>query len=121
MSKVRGYENFHILLWLLKDSFWLMEWKLAGISAIVPVMLLAFRIAWLDRKDTANLLHNIAIICWLCGDSIWMIGDFFFNSRLKQLPATFFGIGILVLAIYYLVVLPREKIQHTKNYSGRRK
>jgi quinol-cytochrome oxidoreductase complex cytochrome b subunit len=114
MSKVREYENFHIVLWLLKDSFWLMEWKLVGVLVIVPVITVAFYITWLDRKSQTSLFHNLAIICWLCGDSIWMIGDFFLNSRLKLLPASFFAAGLVFLVIYYFGILPMRKYQQAK-------
>ena len=26
LKKIRGYENLHILLWLLKDTCWVMLW-----------------------------------------------------------------------------------------------
>lgn len=67
MIKIRlhQYENFHIVLWLLKDTCWLMEWKLEGVIMAVPTIALAFFIIWLGRKKIDNLFHNLALTSWL--------------------------------------------------------
>ena len=33
---IRKFENFHILLWLLKDMSWLILWRALGIFMIIP-------------------------------------------------------------------------------------
>jgi hypothetical protein len=115
-SKLREYENFHIVLWILKDTSWLMEWRLMGLIMIVPTVTAAFHITWLDRKNTANLFHNLAVSHWICANAVWMIGEFFYDDRLRPFSAVFFGLGIFCLAIYYFVVLPRETRQRQKKY-----
>jgi hypothetical protein len=105
--KLRGYENFHIVLWLMKDTCWLMEWKTAGIVMIVPTIIAAFHITWLERKTTGDLYHNIAICNWICANAVWMIGEFFFDDRLRPVSAVFFAVGFVFLTIYYLLVLPK--------------
>ncbi|MDP1771806.1 MAG: hypothetical protein Q8L15_05930 [Methylobacter sp.] len=108
-TKLREYENFHIVLWLLKDTCWMMEWKLGGMIMIVPTILAAFHITWLGRKNTANLFHNLAICSWICGNAIWMIGEFFFNDSFRPFSKVFFSIGFVFLAVYYVGVLPKQK------------
>lgn len=35
---IRKFENVHILLWLLKDLCWVMDYKTAGVVMIVPTV-----------------------------------------------------------------------------------
>ncbi|HEY8035237.1 MAG TPA: hypothetical protein VIF37_06580 [Methylobacter sp.] len=108
-TKLREYENFHIVLWLLKDTCWLMEWRLQGIIMIVPTIAAALHITWLGRHNTANLFHNLAVSSWICGNAVWMIGEFFFDDTLRPFAKVFFSIGVLFLVVYYFGVLPKEK------------
>ncbi len=113
-TKLREYENFHIVLWLMKDTCWLMEWKIAGIVMIVPTVAAAFHITWLSRKNTANLYHNLAVSNWICANAIWMIGEFFFDDTFRPFARVFFSMGFVFLAAYYFGVLPREKLRNRK-------
>ncbi len=108
-TKLREYENFHIVLWLFKDTCWLMEFKLGGLVMIVPTVLAAFHITWLGRSNTANLYHNLAVSHWICGNAVWMVGEFFFNDTLRPFAKALFSIGFVFLAAYYFGILPREK------------
>lgn len=107
--KLREYENLHIALWLLKDTCWLMEWKIGGLIMIVPTVGVALHITWLYRKMLDTLLHNIAVCFWISANAIWMIGEFFFDDTLRPLARVFFGLGLGILVIYYLILLPRRK------------
>ncbi len=108
-TKLREYENFHILLWLMKDTCWLLEFKLGGVVMIVPTVLAAIHITWLGRHNTANLFHNLAISNWICGNAIWMIGEFFFNDGFRPFAKIFFSIGVVLLGVYYFWVLPKGR------------
>jgi hypothetical protein len=108
-TKLREYENFHIVLWIMKDTCWLMDWKLAGVIMIVPTVVAAFHITWLSRKNIANLLHNLAVSHWISANAVWMIGEFFYDDTLRPFSAIFFSIGFIFLAVYYFGVLPRKK------------
>lgn len=107
-KSIREYENMHITLWLLKDSCWVMNFKLAGMVMIVPTILVAIHIAWISRKNMADLFHNIAVCLWICANATWMTGEFFFNDGLRTYAAIFFGLGLAVVAAYYLIHLPRN-------------
>jgi hypothetical protein len=119
-TKLRQYENFHIVLWLMKDTCWLMEWKIAGIVMIVPTIAAAFHITWLGRKNTADLYHNLAVSNWICANAIWMIGEFFFDDTFRPFARVFFSIGFVFLAAYYFGVLPGEKLRNRKKGSHKR-
>lgn len=106
---LRKYENLHIALWLLKDTCWVMDWKFAGMVMIVPTVLVAVHIAWRSRKNMADLFHNIAVCSWICANGTWMTGEFFFDDATRPIATIFFAIGLLVITVYYIFVLPRNK------------
>ena len=105
---IREYENLHILLWLLKDTCWVMLWKTMGLIMIVPTILVAFHITWIRRYVPSDLFHNLAICCWISANSVWMIGEFFYEDTFRPVATVFFIAGLLCVAFYYLLVLPRE-------------
>ena len=54
MQKLRHYENLHIPLWLLKDTCWMLQWKLLGVTMIIPTLSVAVIIAlntWREKDD----------------------------------------------------------------------
>jgi hypothetical protein len=106
--KIREYENLHILLWLLKDTCWVMLWEVAGLIMIVPTIGVAIHITWLRRHIRADLFHNMAICFWIAANSIWMIGEFFFDDTLRPAAIIFFVSGLISVGYYYILVLPRE-------------
>src|SRR6188768_374715 len=64
-KQIREYENLHILLWLLKDTCWVMLWQIGGLIMIVPTIGVAIHITWLRRKIISDLYHNLAICLWI--------------------------------------------------------
>jgi hypothetical protein len=100
-KKIRQYENLHILLWLLKDACWVMDWKISGLIMIIPTIAAAFHITWLRRDIRADLFHNLAVCFWISGNSIWMIGEFFFDDTLRPVTTVLFISGLLIVAYYY--------------------
>jgi hypothetical protein len=112
----RKMENTHIVFWLLKDISWCMVWKPLGIAMIVPTLGIAIVIAWRTRALTSELAHNLAIVFWITANSYWMLSEFFGFDTVrigtltdgKHLAIIPFGIGLFILAYYYLVKKPRE-------------
>lgn len=109
IPSLRVNENLHIVLWLLKDLCWLMEYRVVGLVMVPPTIAMAVYIAWQSRADQRDLLHAIAVICWILANSTWMIGDFFFEERGHLLAEAFFIVGLLLLGSYYLVLRPWQK------------
>jgi hypothetical protein len=106
---LRATENFHIVLWLFKDLCWVQDQKLLGTIMIVPTVLMAIWIAWRSRTDLGELLHSVAVVCWICANSTWMLGEFFANDGTRPLATAFFVAGLACVAWYYAVVRPRRK------------
>lgn len=106
-EKIRKFENWHILLWLLKDLCWVMGFKAFGTFMIIPTVSLALVITVKTRKIFSELMHNIAVVCWICANSAWMFGEFFYleespeYERQVLCARLFFVTGIASLLVYY--------------------
>ena len=115
-AEYRKMENTHILFWLLKDISWCMVWKTLGILMITPTLGIALVIAWRTRHLKSELAHNLAIVFWISANSYWMLSEFFGFESVpighltdgKHLAIIPFGIGLGILAWYYLITKPRE-------------
>ncbi|HEY0978346.1 MAG TPA: hypothetical protein VGE21_12815 [Flavobacteriales bacterium] len=106
---LRSGENFHILLWLFKDLFWVMDVHIAGVIMVVPTVAMALWIAWKSRADQGELAHSLAVVFWITANSTWMIGEFFLNDGLRPIVALLFASGLACVAIYYAVFAPRRR------------
>lgn len=117
MKSVRKFENLHIALWLLKDTCWVTDFKTGGLIMIIPTIAVAIYITWMMRHIMAELFHNMAVCCWICANSIWMIGEFYYNDGLRPPAILFFSMGLLFIGYYYLVLVPRgqKKTAAAKN------
>ena len=102
LDRIRKFENVHIVLWLLKDSCWAMDWRAAGMVMVVPTIAMAIYISWLSRTALKELIHNLAVCSWILANSIWMIGELFLNDRTRQFALVFFILGLGLIAGYYL-------------------
>ena len=110
LYEIRKFENFHILLWLLKDTSWLMGWRAFGIFMILPTVGFAVFIAWKSRKDPMNFLPNLAVICWILANSFWMMTEFFgVEEELRIFAAIPFSCGLALICCYYFSLLKRPK------------
>jgi uncharacterized membrane protein YoaK (UPF0700 family) len=100
-KQLRHFENFHIILWLIKDSCWLMHYKVAGVIMVVPTVAMAIYIAYRTRKRMPLLLPNIAVCCWIFANATWMMGEFFDFNHVPFALSSFLA-GIVVIAFYFL-------------------
>ena len=105
-NSIRASENFHIVLWLLKDLCWVMDLKALGLFMILPTIAMAVYIAWRSRGELGELLHCIAVVLWIMANSTWMIGEFFFADTTRPIAISFFAAGIATVLWYYLIILP---------------
>ncbi len=110
-DRFRKTENLHIVFWLLKDISWAMLWRPLGLIMLLPTLTLAIRITIQTRHLKSELFHNLAVVFWIAANGYWMIVEFFWSDFdfLRYYAAIPFGIGIIFIAIYYLLILPKEK------------
>lgn len=114
-ARFRRIENLHILLWLIKDACWAVNFKPLGMIMIVPTILAALIIAWQTRKVLSELVHNLAVVFWITANCTWMIGEFYGWDEgkygLRHMALIPFGIGLLILVLYYILYHTNPKFK----------
>lgn len=63
-------------------------------------------------KCTSDFYHNLAITCWILGNAVWMVGEFYFEDTTRYLAIPFFIFGLFFIVWYYLFVA--ENIEKQK-------
>ncbi|MBC7849497.1 MAG: hypothetical protein H7Y31_07160 [Chitinophagaceae bacterium] len=116
-DRFRKTENLHIVFWLIKDISWAMLWRPIGLIMLVPTITVALLITWQTRLLKSELYHNLAVVFWISANGYWMIVEFFWPDfdDLRYYSAIPFGIGIIFIAAYYLIILPNEKKRLSKS------
>lgn len=109
-DRFRKIENLHIVFWLIKDVSWALLWKPIGVTMLVPTLFFAILITWQNRQIVSELYHNLAVIFWITANGYWMIAEFFWPDidYLRYYASIPFSIGIFIIAIYYLIIVPRH-------------
>lgn len=102
IEKLRKTENLHILLWLTKDICWVLDFKVLGVIMIVPAVSVAVWLTWKLRSHVQELIHNLAVCFWLAANSVWMIGEFFYDDTTRPVATVFFLCGLGTLALFYI-------------------
>ena len=100
-EKIRKFESMHIVFWLIKDSCWMMEWKLIGVIMIIPTLFLALYLI-IKTRNHRDVFLNTAIFFWISANSYWMSMEFYFNSAHKDLAGIPFVLGFVFILIFYL-------------------
>jgi len=105
---LRHFENLHIPLWLLKDTCWMMEWKVLGMIMIVPTVSVAL---YLTHKSRAarDFYINLAVSFWILANAYWMSCEFFSHVELKFYAGIPFLLGMLCALLFF--VSKKENIQ----------
>ena len=75
--RFRRVENLHILLWLIKDACWAVNFRVLGMIMIIPTLAVAVIITWQTRGIVSELLHNIVVALWITANCTWMVGEFY--------------------------------------------
>ena len=105
LPSVRTGENFHIVLWLVKDSCWVLNWKWLGIAMVIPTVGMALYIAWKHRADRYEFLHALATVFWISANSTWMVGEFLFQDSLRSPAIVLFSCGVISVLCHYVPLL----------------
>lgn len=103
-QKIRRFENLHILLWLIKDTSWMMEWRILGITMMFPTVLIAILIMLKTIKEPEFFI-NLAIFFWISANSYWMCCEFFGHAEYKNYAAIPFVMGLLSTGYFYFIKL----------------
>lgn len=101
MYDIRKIENLHVALWLLKDVSWCSDWHALGLIMIFPTLFIAIKLCWDTRRILAELVHSVAVVLWLCANTVWMIGEFYYDDMTRPLAKVFFYSGMALLVAFY--------------------
>lgn len=117
--ELRKYENFHIVLWLVKDLCWVTISKTMGMIMVIPTLLFAIFITWKNREDRIELMHNLAVCMWIMANSVWMYGEFYTDDSTRPLAIVFFAAGLLSISYHYLLEFLWNPIQRYRKNNHR--
>ena len=99
--RLRRLENLHIVFWLVKDTCWLLEFRLLGTIMVVPTIFLAAYMLKITFGHTEFLL-NAAVLCWITANSTWMLLEFFNDNGYKIVALIPFVLGLVSISLYYI-------------------
>ncbi len=99
--RLRKLENLHIVFWLIKDTCWLLEFRLLGTIMVVPTLFLAAYMVKITFGH-AEFLLNCAVLFWILANSTWMMLEFFNGNSGKIIAVVPFILGLLSISLYYI-------------------
>lgn len=103
-ASILKLSNWHILLWLFKDACWVSNWKLLGTLMILPTIMMAIYITYRFWGVLEERFHNLGVMCWICANALWMLGEFFYNDGFRPYAQVFFFAGLGIVVCYYLLI-----------------
>lgn len=110
MQKIRHYENLHIPLWLLKDTCWMLQWRVMGTLMIIPTITIAIIITIFSfREKNDEFWINLAICFWIGANSYWMICEFTKHEDIKDYAGFPFLAGMICVAYFYIQRVKKKK------------
>jgi len=101
------FDNMHVLLWLIKDTCWMLEWRVLGTAMIAPTIAVAVFLALKSRLERVFWI-NVAICFWIAANSYWMLCEFFGHEDIKNWAGLPFALGFAAVAVFYLKPARRE-------------
>jgi hypothetical protein len=105
---VRGADNVHIYLWILKDLFWSLGYVYAGTTFGLLALL------WLTvmfynsfgMKNTQELYYFVPLFLWLYGNFWWMRSEFsnpYDSSVGREQGGYIMLAGMAIAQIYFII------------------
>ena len=75
----RRVENFHILLWILKDLFWCLDMQIEavvfGSMALAWCLVLFYKALFpAEQRNVVDFYMTVPLLMWLAGLFLWMFG-----------------------------------------------
>lgn len=95
------FDNVHVLLWLVKDTCWMLEWKILGTLMILPTISVAVYLAARSAAERVFWI-NVAICFWISANAYWMLCEFAGREELKDYAGLPFALGLVSVSVFYL-------------------
>lgn len=100
MPQTARFDNIHILLWLIKDTCWMLEWKILGTLMIAPTIGVALYLAAKSKAEDIFWI-NLAICFWISANAYWMVCEFVERDIYKDYAGIPFALGLMSVAVFY--------------------
>jgi hypothetical protein len=97
----------------MKDTCWMLQWRILGVAMIIPTVLVALIItvkSWREKDD--EFWINLAVLFWISGNSYWMLCEFFFHEDIKNYAGLAFVAGMISVAYFYIKRLSNKNSQN---------
>jgi hypothetical protein len=98
----RQLDIIHVPLWILKDTFWMMEYKTLGLLMIIPTLSVAIILCFKSYKYIQRFLLNLTVLCWISANALWMVSDFY-EWPTQWISLILFGTGLITTAYFFYV------------------
>lgn len=82
-----------------------MVWRPLGLMMIVPTLSLAAYLVWMQRRKMEDFWPNVAILCWISANSVWML-DEFYALGIRRFCLVFFGLGFVAIGWWLVRYFP---------------
>lgn len=122
LFSVRGIENWHVYLWLLKDLFWSLNYTICGTVFGISAMFFTLVIMWnrIRIANTEDTLFGTVLLIWLIGNFLWMRYEFIENNTngvSGRIEAGWILISAFCFGVLYYAVLKWYPKNFIKNNS----
>jgi hypothetical protein len=102
MNHTSRFDNVHVLLWLIKDTCWMLEWKILGTAMIAPTIGVAIYLAVRSAKAMEQTFWvNLAICFWITANAYWMVCEFVERDEYKNFAGIPFSLGLISVLVFY--------------------
>ncbi len=98
-------ESIHFPMWILKDLAWMLGFGVMSLSLAIPTIIISVLLIKWSAKFFEKM-ENIAILCWLTANTLWMSHEQF-DVQTKELAVIMFSFGIIISFSYLPALIKR--------------
>jgi hypothetical protein len=107
---VRGAENFHIYLWILKDWGWTQDMEVFTLVFGYAALAWCGVLLWqaISRHNWEDTYHLFPLILWLFGNFWWMYGEVVYGDDDTQAVqgGDMFLAAMALILLYHMILRP---------------
>jgi hypothetical protein len=82
----------HVIFWLLKDTFWCLQFTAGAVTMLIPTLALTIYILF---KETENRAENFILSSWILMNCFWMSHELLNTPYWLVYPPMLIGISFM--------------------------
>jgi hypothetical protein len=111
-----GLDTFNSLTWFLADALWMFELPHYAIPMIGLTLLSGLALLYIDKRLNVFFI-NLAIVSWICMNTLWIVSEFEAYSDLRWVAKLSFALGCLWIVMACMVSKKiRETFSHFRRF-----